>query len=141
MLLVAVHSSGAQILARVVTPGAGRVPVADVVKAVRKLLAGHRGAIAPILIARSHLAQTVVCVNPTRPVGQRSIGPLISVVVAVVEAHRRSPRRRRGHRQEPVQVIPLLGRRHALIKASVCPEPYNDIRQAPHAGQEVRCLA
>lgn len=89
-------------------------PVANVVKAVAKLLTGHRCAIVEILFATDHLAQGIVLVNPIAAVHQQILRPLIGRIVAVIERDRcrAAAAGRRGNLRQSVQIIIGLGRRH-----------------------------
>ena len=55
---------------RELAAAAGLRVVADVIKAVGKVLPGHDGSLRPVLDARDHLTQVVVLIFPICPVGQ-----------------------------------------------------------------------
>ncbi len=67
----------------VIAAAACAQPIANIIEAVLKLLAGNGCSIAPVFPARSHLAQGVIGVNPIRAIGQRRTRALVGAVVGV----------------------------------------------------------
>lgn len=76
-------------------------------------LARHGRAVKPILLARSHLAQSVVLVNPLRTVGIGHGHALVGVVVRIGEGGDRRDARAALNGRQSVQVVIRLGRRHS----------------------------
>ena len=101
-----------------------------------KLLVRHGRRIVEILLARSHLAQGIILINPAGTVGLGSAGSLIRAVVGVTETHRGNTRSARGGRDQlkSVQQIILFGRRHKRQIVFLSPFLTPFVRDTVHQG-------
>ena len=88
-----------------ISPGLGRGPIANIIKSILKLLAGHWRRIAPRAFAAFHLPQRVIIISPGTPIRQGHPHALIRRIVGIIERERRITRGHRAHRGESIQMI------------------------------------
>ena len=74
----------------------GRVPIPNVIESILQLLASHWCPVSPVFLARSHLAEGIVSIDPVTAVRQLHVGALVGGVVGVRVGLRQRGRRRQG---------------------------------------------